>query len=160
MDHIHLSKETGNWRTEIDYSNVYVDFYEFLKILENKKHITKEETARLCEITSRGSFLTSVEYPWLDQIKANIANEAIDIFLDYITHMRIENEPDFAIEVANAIFIFDAINEEAMTVKCKALACLGKHSLAKSTYKIFSKEYKDLYGEEFKSDFHAIVTIY
>lgn len=153
-----LSKDTGNWRTEIDYTKVYVDFYTFLKILENKKRITRPQVAELCMITSRGGFLSGTDYHWLDQIKSNIANDAIDIYLGYIENMKVEEEPDFAIEIADAIFAFDAVNEEAMMVKCRALSILGKHSLAKSTYENFSKEFKYLYGEQFKSDFHAIIS--
>ncbi len=159
LDHIHLSKDTGNWRTEIDFQKVHVDLHEFLAILEHKKRITKDQIAELCSITTRGSFLYGVDYPWLDQIKANIANDAIDIYLNYLEHIKVEHEPDFAIEIADAIFVFDPVNEEAMMIKCRALFILGKHSLAKSTYENFSKEFKDLYGEQFKSDFHAIVSV-
>jgi len=56
----------------------------------------------------------------------------------------------------NFIFYFDPLNEEAMIIKCKTLSALGKHSLAHYTFENFSKEYRNLYGEEFKKDFHAV----
>ena len=55
------------------------------------------------------------------------------------------------------IFYFDPVNEEAAILKCKALSSLGKHSLAKHTFESFMKEYKVIYGEDFKKDFHDIL---
>ena len=159
LDHIQLSKNTGNWRTEINYDFIDVDYWQYLQILSSKKPLSKTQIVQLCALTQRGSFLASSDYHWLDQIKADIANEAIDIYLHYITRLKPEQEPEFAIELANAIFIFDPVNEEAMTIKCRALSILGKHSLAKLTFESFNKEFSALYGEEFKSDFHKIVGV-
>jgi hypothetical protein len=44
-----------------------------------------------------------------------------------------------------------------MIIKCKALAHIGKHSLAKNAFENFNKEYKAIYGETFERDFHSIL---
>jgi hypothetical protein len=44
-----------------------------------------------------------------------------------------------------------------MVIKCKALSYLDKHLSAKSTFEIFCKEYRTMYGEEFGKDFHEIL---
>jgi hypothetical protein len=61
------------------------------------------------------------------------------------------------IHIADAVFFFDALNEEAMIIKCKILSKLGKHSLAKNTFLKFTKEYNTLYNEEYSKDFNEIV---
>ena len=61
------------------------------------------------------------------------------------------------ISLADYIFHFDAVNEDAMIIKCKALAQLGKHSLARNTFASFQKEYKHLYGQDFERDFHSVL---
>lgn len=158
MEYVHLSKETGNWKIEIDFNEVYVDYHDYLQLMANCKQINEEKIIALIEITQRGSFLPSADYPWLDQIKSDLSNEIIDILLQYASQINLENDPEMQIKLANCIFNFDLVNEEAMTMKCKALSFLGKHSLAKSTFQAFNKEYLALYGEEFKKDFHSVVT--
>jgi two-component SAPR family response regulator len=157
MEYVHLSKDTGNWKIEIDFNFVYIDYHNYLQIVSTPKNLNKEEILSLMEITQRGSFLPSADYPWLDQIKSEVSNEVIDIYLQYANQITIEEDPEFLIRLANCIFSFDPVNEEAMVIKCKALSHLGKHSLAKETFKIFNKEYMALYDEEFKKDFHTIL---
>ena len=101
--------------------------------------------------------MANAEYQWLDQVKSEISNEIIDIYLGYANSISIETDPEFVIELANCINIFDPINEEAMLMKCKTLIRLGKHSLAKTTFSTFAKEYEHLYGEKFREDFQNIL---
>jgi hypothetical protein len=61
------------------------------------------------------------------------------------------------IHIADCIFNFDSINEDAMILKCKAHHALGSHSIPKSTYDKFKKEYKTLYGEEYGVSFADII---
>jgi DNA-binding SARP family transcriptional activator len=157
MEYVQLSKDTGNWKIEIDFNFVYIDYHNYLQIVSTQKNLNKEKILSLMEITQRGSFLPSADYPWLDQVKSEVSNEVIDIYLQYANQITIEEDPEFLIRLANCIFSFDPVNEEAMVIKCKALSHLGKHSLAKETFKTFNKEYTALYGEEFKKDFHTVL---
>jgi hypothetical protein len=67
-------------------------------------------------------------------------------------------DPELLVELANYIFHFDAVNEDAMTLKCKALAYLGKHTQAKNAYENFCKEYKVLYNDDFHKGFNEILS--
>lgn len=156
MEHCQLSKNTGYWKIDIDYNYIYVDYYNYLNIVKDKKDLTIEKIKSLSEITQRGNFLSNIEYEWLDAFKSEITNEVIDTYIHF-AHAGTTNDPDFLIELANYIFYFDPVNEEAMIIKCKALSSSGKHSLAKSTFENFIREYKTIYGEEFKKDFHAVI---
>jgi two-component SAPR family response regulator len=101
--------------------------------------------------------LSDSEYEWLDPFKSEISNEVIDTFLHFAQSCDQSHNAEFLIEIANFIFYFDPVNEESMILKCKALSALGKHSLAKNTFEIFVKEYRGIYDEDFKRDFHDII---
>lgn len=156
VQYCHLSKDTGYWKIDIDYDKTYVDYFNYLNIVRDKKKLDEEKIKSLFEITRRGNFLSNSDYDWLDSFKAEISNEVIDTFLHYAQSSQPYNA-EFLIEIANFIFYFDPVNEESMILKCNALLTLGKRSLAKNTFESFVKEYKITYDEDFKKDFHDIL---
>jgi DNA-binding SARP family transcriptional activator len=156
MTHCHLSKETGCWKIDIDYNVIYVDYYNYLNIVKDKKELDVKRVKDLSAITQRGNFLSNIEYEWLDTFKSEISNEVIDTYMHF-AQSEIAHDPELLIDLANYIFYFDPVNEEAMVMKCKALSGLGKHSLAKHAFEAFIKEYKVIYGEEFKKAFQVIL---
>ena len=157
MGHCHLSKDTGYWKIEIDYKSIQVDYHNYLNIVSNKNNLNKQKIVQLTQITQRGNFLSGIEYEWLDTYKSDISNEIIDSYIQFADSIQISDDPEFLIKLANDIFYFDPVNEEAMILKCKALAHIGKHSLAKNTFENFNKEYSTIYGEPFRRDFNSIL---
>jgi two-component SAPR family response regulator len=157
MGHCHLSKDTGYWKIEIDYNEIMVDYHTYLNIVSNKSKLNKQKVIQLTNITQRGNFLSNIEYEWLDAFKSEVSNEIIDSYIQFAGTITVADDPEFLIKLANDIFYFDPVNEDAMVLKCKALSYLGKHSLAKNTFESFSKEYKVIYGEGFERDFHSIL---
>ncbi|MES2458541.1 MAG: galactose oxidase [Bacteroidota bacterium] len=154
---ISLSKESGNWKINIDDGVIYFDYHHYLQIVANRKHIDKAQICQLIGISQRGNFLSGFEYQWLDQMKSEISNEIVNIYLEYAQNNSTQDDPEFLIKIANNIFYLDSVNEEALAIKCKALSSLGKHSLAKSSFENFTKEFKTLYGEDFKRDFNSVL---
>ncbi len=157
MGGCHLSKDTGYWKIEIDYNNIMVDYHSYLNIVSDKNKLNKQKIIQLTHITQRGNFLSNIEYEWLDAFKSEVSNEIIDSYIQFANSIQIADDPEFLIKLANDIFYFDPVNEEAMIIKCKALAHIGKHSLAKNTFESFNKEYKVIYGEAFNRDFNSIL---
>lgn len=157
MKYCQVSKETGYWKIKIDYDKIHVDYTHYLAIIGNKRALNKESITELAEITKRGNFLSNVEYEWLDSFKSEISNEIVDTYLRFAASVKISDDPEFLIKLANYIFYFDPVNEEAMIIKCKALAHLGKHSLAKTTYENFAREYNRIYGEDFQKDMPEVL---
>ena len=157
MGACHLSKDTGYWKIEIDYNSILVDYHNYLNIVSNKNKLNKQKILQLTHITQRGNFLSNIEYEWLDAFKSEVSNEIIDSYIQFANSVEIAEDPEFLIKLANDIFYFDPVNEEAMIIKCKALAHIGKHSLAKNTFENFNKEYKVIYGEAFNRDFNSIL---
>jgi DNA-binding SARP family transcriptional activator len=158
LDHSTVSKETGYWKIICDFNHVYVDYQQYFEIIKDKKKLNKEKISELAKIIKRGSFLPNTSYEWMDQFKAEISNEIIDTYLHFAHSIVIADDPELLIELANYIFYFDSINEEAMVIKCRALAHLGKHSQSKNTYENFCKEYKLLYGDDFDKSFNDILS--
>ncbi|QRR01426.1 galactose oxidase [Dyadobacter sandarakinus] len=156
LHHCQVSKETGYWRIDIDEKHIHVDYAHYLDLVSGKE-LTKENIAQLADITKRGSFLSNQNYEWLDPFKSEVSNEIVDTYLRYAGSVKVADDPEFLVRLANYIFYFDPVNEEAMTLKCKALAHLGKHSLAKSTYENFAREYSRIYAEEFRKDMPEVM---
>jgi two-component SAPR family response regulator len=157
MGHCHLSKDTGFWKIEIDYHEIMVDYHNYLSIVSNKTKLNKQKITQLTDITQRGNFLSNIEYEWLDAFKSEVSNEITDSYIQFAGTIQVADDPEFLIKLANDIFYFDPVNEDAMILKCKALSHQGKHSLAKNTFENFNKEYKVIYGEAFERDFHSIL---
>ncbi|RZK74023.1 MAG: galactose oxidase [Pedobacter sp.] len=157
MDSCQISKKTGYWKIIFEEQSVKIDYSQYLNIVNSKGEIDKQRINELTQIIHRGSFLSNVEYDWLDAFKSEISNEIIDTYLHYANTVKIADDPEFLINLANYVFYFDQVNEAAMIIKCKALVHLGKHSLAKTKFETFCKEYKAIYGEEYKQTFQTIL---
>lgn len=112
---------------------------------------------QLSNIVQRGSFLPTDEQEWLDPFKSEIANEITDRYLHYAATVEVKEDPGFLIRMADYLYAFDAVNEDVMRVKCKALVVQGKHSLARSTFENFVREYRKLYGEDYSADFQQTI---
>ena len=152
-----LTSDTGYWKIKYDPKILKNDYFEVLQILKTKKGITKKHIKHLLKITKKGPFLHNLNYEWLDSFKSDISDRIIDTLLDFGENFTISDEPDFIINLADSIFNFDPINEEAMFFKCKAQYIMGKHSLAESTFKKFIKEYEALYGQKYKHSFVEVL---
>lgn len=155
-----VTKETGYWKLNTDKTLVHIDYQDYLDIVERKKEREKDkdQIMRLAAIIRRGSFLSNVEYEWLDKFKSEISNGIIDACLDYAASVDVSTEAEFLVQLTDYVFYFDPVNEEAMTIKCRAFAHLGKHSLARNTYDSFCREYNTLYGEAFAKEFNSILS--
>jgi hypothetical protein len=62
------------------------------------------------------------------------------------------------LEIADTIFNYDSINQEALVIKCSVLNKKGKYSLAKTWYDHFVKEYKTLYAESYPKTFDEVIS--
>jgi len=151
-----ISKETGYWKVSIDYSKVCVDYKYFYDIV-HVEFPSQKQILKLIDITRSNPFLKNLSNEWLDPFKADISNDTVDTLINWATSNTDKYKPAEMIPLADAVFKFDPINEEAMELKCKSLVKLGKHSLAKSTYDSFFKEYELLYGEKFQKSFTEVI---
>ena len=154
-----LTKKTGYWKIIPETNEIKSDYIDFLQITNSKTNLTKEKIIRLIEITQKGPFLHNLQYEWLDAFKASVSGMIIDTLIEFASSCDIKKEPEFVIQLADCVFNFDIINEDAMILKCRAEYYLGKHSLAKTTYEKFFKEYKIMYAQEYDKSFLKVLEI-
>lgn len=151
-----IRKEAGKWLIEYNTAEATIDLAVFLQLLENRQAMTKDTILRLLHIIKRGALLNQTDYSWLDDIKSDISNKVIDTLVYASTVLAFPADAELMIELANSIFYFDQVNEQALKLKCRSLMSLGRHSLAKNAYEKFAKEYRHMYGEDFNESFHDI----
>jgi len=151
-----INKESGYWQFQTPEEDVYVDYKKYVHLLQSAPDAARMDIRPLVNIIKRGSFLAQTEYNWLDDIKSEVSNAVIDRCLEYIRNHP-TGDAEFTIEIANCIFCFDPLNEDALTYKCKSLIQLRRHTLANNSYQKFLKEYKDIYGSDFGKTFQEVI---
>jgi len=153
-----LAKKSGFWQFQVADRAVYLDYEQYALLVKEKNGVDKAYMEKLLKIAGNGSFLFQTEFDWLDDIKAEISNTIIAICLKYINGQPgCTEDPEFLIEIANCIFHFDRLNEDALECKCKSLIMLKRHTLANKAYARFVKDYKDIYGDEFNKSFNQVI---
>jgi two-component SAPR family response regulator len=154
---IELTQKTGYWKIICSKEEVKCDYAEFLQITGSKSNLTRQKVNRLVEIARKGAFLQNIHYEWLDDFKADVSDKIVEVLIAFADKCDLKTDAEFIIRIADCVFHFDRINEEAMILKCKAECSLGRHSLANLNYEKFTKEYLLLYNEEYKRSFNELV---
>lgn len=145
-------KEADRWSLQYDPAEIRMDLAEFQQISQGLRPLTQQGIRQLLKILHRGSFLPDANYTWLEDIQSEISNNALDILTAAAAQFKAD--PELLIEIADSIFLFDPVNEEALRMKCSSLVALGRHSLAKAAFNKFAKEYQHMYGEDFPHTFN------
>ena len=156
---IRFNKKGTYWSVEFG-DEIYCDYYEALVLIEKikeNKGTTINDIKRLLTIVTAGELLPGEQVEWADAFKADFSNELVDLISFLIRQESIVISDDIYIEMANALFVHDPLNEDALKIKCKVLVKMGKNGLAKNTYTTFIKEYAVLFGTEYKYSFDQIV---
>ncbi|GAO42562.1 hypothetical protein [Flavihumibacter petaseus] len=151
-----FNREGGYWQFVAGTAG-NVDYQQFTRLQKENQVIDNSYMSRLLSIAEHGPFLQQTEYNWLDDIKSDVSNQVIDDSLRYIRQVNLAEEAEPVIEICNCIFQFDRLNEDALEYKCKGLIQLKRHALANTTYVKFTKEYKEIYGEDFAKSFNEVV---
>ena len=156
---IEIKNTNSYWTIELG-ENVFWDYREALSLmkqLREKTNRNSDDLKKLLSIVSLGSMLPNIQFDCLDSFKANFSNELIDLLIDIVKENKKISNNEY-IEIADAIFIHDSLNEEALKLKCMALTKMGKNGLAKGTYTQFSKEYFISLGIPFNQTFEQIIS--
>ena len=152
-----INKDTGAWEVHCEDNSVWIDYQEFMMLLQDPGSPGRILLRRLLRIVERGPFLQQTEYNWLDDIKSEVSTQVLDRCQRYIELHHATDDPEFIIEICNTIFLFDRLNEDALRYKCQSLITLKRHAMANTTYLSFTKEYKEIYGEDFPRSFNEII---
>ena len=152
-----IKKEGDRWICDYASEQVWIDLVAFLALLGDRQLKGIHRVRHMMAYISKGAFLKQTEYGWLDEIKADINNKAIDELLKESRMLDEASDVEYIIEIANNIFHFDPLNEDALQLKCRSLYRIGRHSLAQHCYERFAKEFQRIYDEPFSISFNEIV---
>jgi len=150
-------ENTTSYVRLILHDTVSCDYQTAYRILNSGK-MDGHKIEILMKYVSRGSLLPNMQAIWLDTFKSEISNRIIDVLLAYSSELDMYKDDKMLLDIADSIFNYDTINQEAMVIKCSVLNKRGKHSLAKNWYDHFAKEYMNLYGENYPKSFEEIVS--
>ncbi|MBS1606270.1 MAG: galactose oxidase, partial [Bacteroidetes bacterium] len=150
-----IVKEADKWVFLYTPEEISIDLARFYSLLNGQHAPDKAHIRQLLQIVHRGSLLPDTSYDWLDDIQSEISGKVLDALSAALTPFAADAE--LLLEVAGGIFLFDPINEEALRVKCRSLSMLGRHSMAKAAFEKFTREYHQMYGEEFQQSFQEII---
>lgn len=156
---IEFNKKGAYWQVQLG-KEIYCDYYEALVLIKKIKEdneINFDNLSRLLSITAAGTLLPDIQSEWVDSFKSDFSNDFIDLILQLIDRKEAGFSDDTCINMANALFIHDPLNEDALKLKCSVLVKMGKNGLARNTYMTFTKEYFTLFGTKYKYSFDQIV---
>ena len=129
--------------------------FSSLEELHRQTEIQINKLHDLIHLIGTGMPLPFVSQEWADSFKSDYANHVQDALWSIVQN---GNLSDFKllIKIADAIFLFDPTDENAIRLKCSVLAKNGKTGLAKNAYDLFCSEYKQLLGTTYNKSFNDV----
>ncbi len=155
---IAINGQNSYWTVHFG-DTIYCDYYEALILMSRlDKAPTLRDIKRLVTVVSAGELLPNLQTEWVDTFKSDFSNRLIDLLLKLLSQPELELTPPMKINIADAIFAHDSLNEDALSIKCSLLVEMGKNGLARKVYDSFVKEYQALFGTDFKITFEQIIS--
>lgn len=147
---IELLKTGDFWN--IKYADtVKFPLFDLKKLLDKDPSI--ENLKAITKILKNGKLLYGTDYPWMEDMMAQIINGMIEKLYNYLTSFSVDLSDKEKLKISDLILKYDALNEEAIHIKCQIYTAQGMHSMAKDTFEKFEGEYAILYGEKFDLDY-------
>lgn len=128
----------------------YCDLYR-LKALE-----IKETSQEAIDILSRGQFLKNLNDPLFDSFKEKIADMSLTFLSDAMAKNTLAGKYHSVIEIADMIFDYDPLDENALHCQIKSLLAIHRREDALVRYAAFCNEYIKTNGEEFPVIFDKV----
>lgn len=157
VGNIEIASSNGNWSIRTDDS--LCDWFSTMSLLETlpAEDATAEQLNMLIDTAMSGPLLPDMRYEWTDRFKAQYADLMISCLAKVCKSNSHAQSPDMRIRLADAILMFDSLDEYAVKTKCRALIVQKRLGIAQSTFKNFTQEYYRLMGEEFTTRFNEFV---
>lgn len=154
---LEISSSNGHWFINIDES--LCDWFYNMNVLESLDfaNLSKEQILSLIDIAIKGQLLPDMRYEWIDKFKAQYTDIIIGSLSKARKNISKTNSTDIMISLADAVLLFDSLDEDAVKAKCKALIAQKRLGMAQSTFKNFTQEYNRLMGEEYSVSFNEFV---
>lgn len=154
LDGVELVYNKGYFRI-VQTEEFYCDYTRCIQIISSNINIEKEKE-ELLTILSRGKFLEHSDHPVFDSIKASIEGHLEPLLLTEIEKSHIAKTHHTTIELAEAIFNIDTLNDSALSYEIKALLGLKMENEARLRYMSFVVEYKKTMGSDYPYSFQDL----
>lgn len=154
---IEIASTNGNWFFTGDTS--LCDYTHYMRQMDgiSPGDISPEELSALIAIAHCGTLLPDMRFDWFDRFKANYTDKII-VLLGKIREKHLTTlSPEVRIRLADAVLIFDSLDEDSIRDKCRALIQLKRHGIAERVFNLFTQEYKRLLGEDYEANFNQFV---
>lgn len=153
---VEIAVTGGYWHLAGDVS--LCDYIRHIRYLASvDSGAVSEEVAETLIGMVHGTLLPDMQFEWTDRFKADYA----DRFILALSRIRDKGSaafsPQLRIRLADAILVFDSLDEDAVRVKCQALIGLKRHGIAKNVFNAFTQEYERLMGEKYRQSFDRFV---
>jgi two-component SAPR family response regulator len=149
---VEIQNKNGFWTIQLG-NNIICDYVEAMRLFGSLKKSDsnyQEQIGRLLELLLLGVLLPNTEIDWLDNFKSDFSNLTIEVLTRFANEKERRLNDELRLRIADTLLLHDIANEEALTIKCSMLFRSGKKGLAKNVYDNFCKEYKNLFGTNYK----------
>ena len=154
-----ITNENSYWQINFG-EETYCDYIAILDLLhqtERNKDVDEKQIIMILSKVMSGQLLPNMPFEWFDQFKSDYTNLVIDTLTSIIEEKKVTTNHRLTIMLTEGILALDALNEEAVRIKCKSLLDIGRLGSAKSVFDRFINEYQLLLGEPFGKNFNQFV---
>ncbi len=155
-----LSNKRSYWFIDLQ-NDIYCDYREIMllfKQIKDAKNIPLHTLEKTLEIAKEGILLPNLNVDWIDDYKNEYSSTLIDLLSKATMQPDINADQKLLLKIANVMLLHDNIDEEAITIKCRALFLLGQKGLSKQTFDKFAQDYQNLLNEPPKIRYEDIVS--
>lgn len=150
IEGISLVYEQGLFRIDVSDS-CYCDYLQVYRITSSLQNhpLDDEKSAELNTIIIKGKFLADTEDSIFDYYRQEMETYMIEYLTEKITDYYRLGKYDTARRLSNSLLRIDPLSEHALTYGIKAYRATGRHDKAMALYNSFTKEYRNMMGEDF-----------
>lgn len=148
-----ISIITYNNRWRLDDPEGLCDFIG----AERKISAEGTEVPEITDIALKGTLLPDMRTEWLDAYKGRYEDSIISRLSHQEPDLGTPASAKLAGRIADAILIFDNLDENAVKMKCKSLTALHHNGTAKRTFDSFCENYERTLGEKFSTNFSDFI---
>lgn len=143
---ISISNKNSCWFIVLG-SDVICDYEKvitLLKMIKQDKAIAKDKLISVLEIAAEGVLLPDLNTDWADNYKSEYSDLIVDLLTNAANNSDYKDDLPLMLRIVNVLLLHDAIDEEAIRIKCKVLFQMGQKGASKQCYDRFCLDYKRL----------------
>lgn len=134
----------------------YSEIIRFCRAIKNSQWNDESHLDIFLNLLYRGPILCRINYiDWMDDLKIRFSGRIIGILISYLRRTDIDN--GLKIRIADTLLRHDALNEDALRVKCHSLKEQDNVQFAKSCYDDYCIRHLNLMGVRYTVSFPEVL---